>query len=150
VGALSDERTDLSFTYAAAVASAVFLGYESLGTRDHILLSQICPAMVAGPSYIALVQTTQTTRFQQFFCCWVMLPSALTPGKTPFLCCLFIRCYPDEYLLCRNLVMTLSSVIISQHYRLQMLKNLVQRRVVTFQMNCFTIFLRAHLLLIGI
>jgi hypothetical protein len=34
-GALSDERTGLSF------ASAVFLGSESHGTRDHILLSQI-------------------------------------------------------------------------------------------------------------
>jgi hypothetical protein len=40
-GALSDERTGLSFTYAAALASVVFLRSESLGTRDHILLSQI-------------------------------------------------------------------------------------------------------------
>jgi hypothetical protein len=29
----------LSFVYAAGLASAVFLGSESLGTRDHILLS---------------------------------------------------------------------------------------------------------------
>jgi hypothetical protein len=35
-GALSDERTGLSFVYA----SGVFLGSESLGTRDHILLSE--------------------------------------------------------------------------------------------------------------
>jgi hypothetical protein len=40
-GALADERTGLSFVYAAGLASAVFLGSESLGTRDHTLLSQI-------------------------------------------------------------------------------------------------------------
>jgi hypothetical protein len=40
-GAHSDERTGLSFTIAAGVASAVILGSESSGTRDHILLSQI-------------------------------------------------------------------------------------------------------------
>jgi hypothetical protein len=40
-GALSDERTGLSFVYAAAPASAAFVGSESLGTRNHILLSQI-------------------------------------------------------------------------------------------------------------
>jgi hypothetical protein len=40
-GALSDERTDLSFTIAAGLASAVILGSESRVTRDHILLSQI-------------------------------------------------------------------------------------------------------------
>jgi hypothetical protein len=34
-GALSDEKTSLSFT------SAVILGSESRGTRDHTLLSQI-------------------------------------------------------------------------------------------------------------
>jgi hypothetical protein len=37
----SDERTGLSFVYGAGLASAVFLGSESFGTRDHILLSQI-------------------------------------------------------------------------------------------------------------
>jgi hypothetical protein len=40
-GALSDERTGLSFYMLLTLASAVFLGSESLGTRDHILLSQI-------------------------------------------------------------------------------------------------------------
>jgi hypothetical protein len=40
-GALSDERTGLSFVYAAGPCHVVFLGSESLGTRDHILLSQI-------------------------------------------------------------------------------------------------------------
>jgi hypothetical protein len=40
-GALSDERTGLSFTIAAGLASAVILGSESRGTRDHILLRQI-------------------------------------------------------------------------------------------------------------
>jgi hypothetical protein len=40
-GALSDERTGLSFVHVTGLASAVFLGSESLGTRDHILLSQI-------------------------------------------------------------------------------------------------------------
>jgi hypothetical protein len=40
-GTLSDERTDLSFTIAADLASAVILGSEFRGTRDHILLSQI-------------------------------------------------------------------------------------------------------------
>jgi hypothetical protein len=40
-GALSDERTCLSFTISAGPRSIVFLGSESLGTRDHILLSQI-------------------------------------------------------------------------------------------------------------
>jgi hypothetical protein len=39
-GALSDKRTGLFFVYAAGFARAVFLGSESLGTRDHILLSQ--------------------------------------------------------------------------------------------------------------
>jgi hypothetical protein len=38
--ALSDERTGLSFVYAAGPCQR-FLGSESLGTRDHILLSQI-------------------------------------------------------------------------------------------------------------
>jgi hypothetical protein len=36
-GALSDERTDLSFT----IASADIFGSDSHGTRDHNLLSQI-------------------------------------------------------------------------------------------------------------
>jgi hypothetical protein len=40
-GALSDERTNLSFTIAAGHASVVILGSQSPGTRDHILLSQI-------------------------------------------------------------------------------------------------------------
>jgi hypothetical protein len=38
-GALSDERTGLTFIYAAA--SAIFLWSEPLGSRDHILLSHI-------------------------------------------------------------------------------------------------------------
>jgi hypothetical protein len=37
----SDERTGLPFTIAAGLASSVILGYESRGTREHILLSQI-------------------------------------------------------------------------------------------------------------
>jgi hypothetical protein len=41
LGTHSYERTGMSFAYAAGLASAVFLGSESLGTRDHILLSQI-------------------------------------------------------------------------------------------------------------
>jgi hypothetical protein len=40
-GALPDERTGLSLYMLLALASAVFLWSESLGTRDHILLSQI-------------------------------------------------------------------------------------------------------------
>jgi hypothetical protein len=40
-GALSDERTSLSFVYAAGPGQVAFLGSESLGTRGHILLSQI-------------------------------------------------------------------------------------------------------------
>jgi hypothetical protein len=41
-GALSDERTGMSFVYAVGPHhSVVFLGSESLGTRYHILLSQI-------------------------------------------------------------------------------------------------------------
>jgi hypothetical protein len=40
-GALSDERTDLSFTIAAVFASAVILRSESRGPHDHLLLSQI-------------------------------------------------------------------------------------------------------------
>jgi hypothetical protein len=41
-GALSDERTGLSFVYRLlALTSAIFLGSESLETRDHILLSHI-------------------------------------------------------------------------------------------------------------
>jgi hypothetical protein len=38
---LSDERTDLSFTIPAGLASRVILGSESRGTHDYILLSQI-------------------------------------------------------------------------------------------------------------
>jgi hypothetical protein len=41
-GALSDERTGLSYIYMLlALANAVFLGSESRGIRDHILLSLI-------------------------------------------------------------------------------------------------------------
>jgi hypothetical protein len=40
-GALSDERTGVSLQLLLALASAVILGSESLGTRDRILLSQI-------------------------------------------------------------------------------------------------------------
>jgi hypothetical protein len=40
-GALSDERTVCLLYMLLAPASAVFLGFESLGTGDHILLSQI-------------------------------------------------------------------------------------------------------------
>jgi hypothetical protein len=39
--ALCDEKMGLSFTIVLALASAVNFGSESLGTRDHILLSQI-------------------------------------------------------------------------------------------------------------
>jgi hypothetical protein len=38
-GALSDERTGLSFAIASGPSSAVILGFESLGTRDHELLA---------------------------------------------------------------------------------------------------------------
>jgi hypothetical protein len=37
-GALSDERTGVSFTISAGLASAVILGAQSLGTREHISL----------------------------------------------------------------------------------------------------------------
>jgi hypothetical protein len=40
-GALSDERTGLSFYTLLALTSVVFLRSESLGTSDYILLSQI-------------------------------------------------------------------------------------------------------------
>jgi hypothetical protein len=40
-GALSDERTGLSFIYAAGPRHSSLSRVESLGTRDHILLSQI-------------------------------------------------------------------------------------------------------------
>jgi hypothetical protein len=40
-GALCEERMCLLFTIAAGLASAVILGSESRGTRDHILLSLI-------------------------------------------------------------------------------------------------------------
>jgi hypothetical protein len=40
-GALSDERTGLSFTIAPALASADIFGSDSHGTRDYNLLSQI-------------------------------------------------------------------------------------------------------------
>jgi hypothetical protein len=39
-GALSDERTGLSFTVTAGLDSAVILGSESHGNHVHILLSQ--------------------------------------------------------------------------------------------------------------
>jgi hypothetical protein len=39
-GALSDERTGLSFAIATGLASAVVVGSESRRTRGHILLSQ--------------------------------------------------------------------------------------------------------------
>jgi hypothetical protein len=40
-GALSDERTALSLWFLLALTSVVILRSQSLGTRDHILLSQI-------------------------------------------------------------------------------------------------------------
>jgi hypothetical protein len=40
-GALSEDRTGLSFTIAAVLASAVIFWSESRRTRDHVLLSQI-------------------------------------------------------------------------------------------------------------
>jgi hypothetical protein len=40
--ALSDERTGLSLYMLLALASAIFLGSESLGTHGHILLSHFC------------------------------------------------------------------------------------------------------------
>jgi hypothetical protein len=40
-GALSDERTGLSFTIAPGLASVDIFGSDSLGIRDHILLSPI-------------------------------------------------------------------------------------------------------------
>jgi hypothetical protein len=40
-GDLSDERTGLSFTFAAGLARAVIFGSESRRTRDHTLMSQI-------------------------------------------------------------------------------------------------------------
>jgi hypothetical protein len=40
-GALSNERTVLSFTVAAGLTSEVILESESRGTRDDVLLSQI-------------------------------------------------------------------------------------------------------------
>jgi hypothetical protein len=41
LGAVSDERTGLFLYMLLALARKVFLGSESLGTRDHTLLSQI-------------------------------------------------------------------------------------------------------------
>jgi hypothetical protein len=41
LGAVSDERTGLSFIIAAGFASTVIFGSESHGNCDHILLSQI-------------------------------------------------------------------------------------------------------------
>jgi hypothetical protein len=38
-GALSEERTGLSFVYAAGPGQVAFLGFESVGTLGHILLS---------------------------------------------------------------------------------------------------------------
>jgi hypothetical protein len=49
-GAFSDVRTCLSFVYAAGLASAVILGSESLGTRDHILLSDLRLAVSSPPT----------------------------------------------------------------------------------------------------
>jgi hypothetical protein len=40
-GALSDERTGMSFTINAGPRQPVILGSESRGTRKYILLSQI-------------------------------------------------------------------------------------------------------------
>jgi hypothetical protein len=40
-GSLSDERTGLPLQLLLVLASAVILGPESCGIRDHILLSQI-------------------------------------------------------------------------------------------------------------
>jgi hypothetical protein len=48
-GALSDERTGLSFTIAAGLASTIIVGSESHGTRDHTLLSQIRDLPFSSP-----------------------------------------------------------------------------------------------------
>jgi hypothetical protein len=56
-GALSDERMGLSFVYAADPRQVAFLGSESLGTRDHILLSQIWDlsfSLLLSPAYRAI------------------------------------------------------------------------------------------------
>jgi hypothetical protein len=47
-GALSDERTGLSFTLLV-LASAGVLGFKSRGTRDHILLSHIRDSPISSP-----------------------------------------------------------------------------------------------------
>jgi hypothetical protein len=54
-GALSNERTNLSFLYAAGTCQRSLLGPESLGTRDHILLShsQGSVAVLKSQSHIA-------------------------------------------------------------------------------------------------
>jgi hypothetical protein len=48
-GALSDERTGLSFTIAVGLDSAVILGSESRLTHDHILLSDLRFPQPGGP-----------------------------------------------------------------------------------------------------
>jgi hypothetical protein len=40
-GSFSDERMGLSFTMLLVLASAVILGFESRGTRNHVSLPQI-------------------------------------------------------------------------------------------------------------
>jgi hypothetical protein len=48
-GVFSDERAGLSFTIATDLASAIFLGSESHGTHDHILLSNSRLPQLGGP-----------------------------------------------------------------------------------------------------
>jgi hypothetical protein len=52
-GALSHERTGLSFVHAAGPRQVTFLGSESLGARDHILLS-LCLAAAAAELLVVL------------------------------------------------------------------------------------------------
>jgi hypothetical protein len=92
-GALSNERTGLSFTIAPGLASAVIFGSESHGTRDHILLSQIRdfpfrrlglagirwryrPRLHTGMNYVSLynlVRTGNRASTERFVCCIVRI-----------------------------------------------------------------------------
>jgi hypothetical protein len=57
-GALSDERTGLSFTIPAGLASGVILGSESCGTCDHILQTLMMGTEMFLETSVILIQLT--------------------------------------------------------------------------------------------
>jgi hypothetical protein len=140
-GALSDVRAGLSFVYAAGLASAVFLGSESLGTRDHNFLLKfetsvfvasydsqdhgggmrprlhtvVSPVILADPRYIVSARTAHKISFPT---ATPLLGDSYPSGphrkhRSSVACAIVVTLM--IYLLCRNLVTSLTAIVMSQY-----------------------------------